>query len=110
MGISLSIKFIYEMTPRFLPMSLNASKHLSISCVLCTAEICTLMRASPVGREEEEGERKGEGGSGGGGVRESGVNQERGEVRGKIERRREGWREGWINKWRQKGQKEGGRR
>ena len=43
-------------------MSLNASKHLSMSCVLCTAEICTLMRASPVGREEEEGERKGEGG------------------------------------------------
>ena len=34
----------------FLPMSLNASKHLSISCVLCRAEICTLMRASPVGR------------------------------------------------------------
>ena len=42
----------------FLPMSLNASKHLSISCVLCRAEICTLMRASPVGRGKGEGERK----------------------------------------------------
>ena len=56
-------------------MSLNASKHLSMSCVLCTAEICTLMRASPVGREkEEEGERKGGGGREwrGGGRREEG--------------------------------------
>ena len=40
------------MTPRFLPTVTNASKHLSMSCALCTAEICTLIRASPVGRDE----------------------------------------------------------
>lgn len=40
---------IYGMTPLFLPISMKASRHLSMSSRLCVADSCTLMRASPEG-------------------------------------------------------------